>query len=320
MSEMLRLNEVSDLLETHYTVLLGEYAGSGITADEVAAKGSSILDEAFTQSGSDVVYASDLIDQAVAVAVAIIRQVNQSSDAREGHVPLKAIQEITAQASPVATELGALLRMFHNTLQAWLKLPGTGFEIAFSLGTLANGLVCDITGNNEGQSGLLPFCASVVGETLRASSRAAVCRGLGLNEKDLQSELVTNYSGVAAFLIELSTYSDSANPGVASQAARLAAEFCKNLREPRMILLGSSQAPEDWDWRSIIDAIVRSNQELLAAFVERPTTPLKLAAWCGADIGSGNNLVWNSAAVPVLAAGTAPDGSLVGLLGCLTWT
>ena len=327
MTPTLRTEEVRDRVEVALSVALVATSDGGlVTSDQIAQTGSALLQEAFKQLSPTPTSTDPGLDpwsvvgKAVELALAALESVNQPSGRGKGEISLTEIRHFAEQPSPMAKELGGYLREFHGALADWSKLPLSGLGIATECGKLAENLSCMVAGNNESDFPVLPFHMAVPGKHLRARSRSDVVDALGLDPKRLSSNLVTDYSSAAFFFCELAGYRDEKRPELGPQAKELLSRMMATLRETRLCLLGSNEAPEDWDWKPILDAIVAVDKPLLQAVVGQDMTVQKLAKIFGAELGAGDPLEWSPTQVPVLIIGTAPDGSLAGLLGCLTWT
>lgn len=308
----LHRDEVRDLLEVHFALAMARDAGDTISSADVAALASPTLTQAMQETmgmSTDPCVVDDVLQRATNDAMARIDAVDKTGGSL---ISLQEIARLAADPSPASGELATLLRGFHQQLVDRAHGARGGKHVARHLGDLATGIRARILGNNESDSALLPFHARVHGSVLEAKSRADVCRALTLPLAHLDKTLVTDYNSAAPLLQEL-----SANAATLPLAQAMQAD----LRGLRAVLLGGSNAPDDWRWQPIVEAILRTDDSLLPHFLGGEATAKRLAAfWQADDDPTAAEVSWNLCQVPVLVAGTANDGSLVGLLGCVTWT
>jgi hypothetical protein len=323
MSHALRRDELLDRLHTDWTLLLDS---EGYTTVEVIAKHrSALLNEAaklVVPEGRDgLLDPEQVIEQALRICCDLIAAVNQTEGLGAEFVSRKEIEELAAVGSPTAIELSTRAAEMHRWLERWEKNPVRGDEFARTIGDLARSLTCSLDPSDESDTHIVPLQGGLAGKTLRVTGPdgfQGLCEALGLDARQIDS--VSDHDRVSFFLKQLQNYRDDV-PENKARAKRLSELLYDTLREMRLYIVGPANPPGPFAWKPVFEGLIKSNRALLATYVASEVTPQSIARFFNAESQNDEgNFAWSSTRVPFIAVGTAPDGSLVGLFGCSTWT
>lgn len=239
-------------------------------------------------------------------------------DISEKHWAYKNIETLsqTGILGEIRPILSKLVQMRYNIGSNQL----TGKEIAENIGTLSNGLSVMLLGNNEGDTHLLPFYLKA-DDLLLAADGKGVAKGLGLDLNLLKDNYNTQYD-CSNFFCELMGGSSNLTEGdtVTTKMNTLADYMLEYLFDIRALVLGRDI--DNWDGKPVIDSLINTNFEGFKKTLGKEPSLSTISdyfdLWTESD--QNGEKIWNSCGIPVLVVGTAPDGSLVGVLGIVIWT